>query len=624
MHLRKAYKHNITLSIRKFAKKPRTTLVQDAINKQKALLQRKLQHNLKRYCYIDGDKGKISGITTTNTVRKLVKSFLSTAELEGRYIRLTRKKERRVDHMHLMAVKHINKHILRKIRTNGIYSQSNRPGALEAEKVHTLNTYISFLAKDIPIDKIRTPILKPTIKFHKEIESIRPIVSKWKTPSITLGKIINRIILRLRKDTNDLPDNLNPYNGLDTIRDIYMAKITSNNINLEEYTQGLPITEYGFFTIDVINMFDNISMEQVINIIKLLANDSLPYNIDNALLEDLIVAESARLNYIKYEDHFWKQIKGIPMGGNTSSVYANLFMDHHIKKCRQIMDNLGVILIKKYVDDILIYMPINNIMDLVHTLSNSTRLGFEITKPVNNTTVFLDIAILNRPRDVLIKWHKKPICSDRLPNEHTFILRHHIVNTYASRIRYALIVDTGPNIMGSIHTIINEILQNQITKETTILILNKTKGSTYGANGEYKQIILNCIYRNIDLIYDTYKIAEDNIINIKLLIQKDIIQHNLQRDLRTSYTSDLKEITEQLDIDHLAAKERKTDKLNLTNKWLLDEDGFLLPAIKIPYRGPYKTRIFKDTLTKLGIKVRIIHTFNNPHVEKRTNTPHTA
>lgn len=60
------------------------------------------------------------------------------------------------------------------------------------------------------------------------------------------------------------------------------------------------------------------------------------------------------------------------MGGNTSNIYADVYMSYKLSLIRHKLIQFGVKLIRKYVDDFLIYMPRANIRKVVSLLEECT------------------------------------------------------------------------------------------------------------------------------------------------------------------------------------------------------------------------------------------------------------
>lgn len=129
---------------------------------------------------------------------------------------------------------------------------------------------------------------------------------------------------------------------------------------------------YGFCSLDVVSMFDNIDMASVISSVKQLDPIYSGGRINIAKLVELIELDCGLLDYFRYTSplpsvssvdapatsssrhRYYRQIRGIPMGGNTSSLYADLVMSRLIAQCRALLQSIGVIYIRKYVDDFLV------------------------------------------------------------------------------------------------------------------------------------------------------------------------------------------------------------------------------------------------------------------------------
>lgn len=81
---------------------------------------------------------------------------------------------------------------------------------------------------------------------------------------------------------------------------------------------------------------------------------------------------------------YYHQRLGIPMGGNTSSIYADLYMSYHLSKMGDLLDKYGIKLIRKYVDDYLLYLPRNLLPRFIADYSNLTNLEFTMDYPKEN------------------------------------------------------------------------------------------------------------------------------------------------------------------------------------------------------------------------------------------------
>lgn len=81
------------------------------------------------------------------------------------------------------------------------------------------------------------------------------------------------------------------------------------------------------------------------------------------------------------------------MGRNTSSLYADLYLSFYIAYCRADLMSLGVVFIRKYVDDFLLYMPKANFHMVPGLLKKATGLDYTIEEPVEGVLAYLDLLI---------------------------------------------------------------------------------------------------------------------------------------------------------------------------------------------------------------------------------------
>lgn len=90
------------------------------------------------------------------------------------------------------------------------------------------------------------------------------------------------------------------------------------------------------------------------------------------------------------------------MGGNTSTIYADLYMSYCISRVKDQLDALEVKLMRKYVDDFLFYLPkANRVLSL---MERATKLKFTIELPVNGVLPFLDLQLVEVDNELRLRW----------------------------------------------------------------------------------------------------------------------------------------------------------------------------------------------------------------------------
>lgn len=171
-------------------------------------------------------------------------------------------------------------------------------------------------------------------------------------------------------------------------------------------------SSYGFCSLDVVKMFDNIPMDKLYKIILTMGMRFNGGAVNAEALVELMRLDCELLDFLKFSSprksgdksvKFYHQRKGIPMGGNTSSIYADLFMSFCMSKIKFQLDALGVKLTRKYVDDFLFYLPKKNFKKLSLPMEEATGLDFTLEEPLDGVLPFLDLQIVDKGGVVKIR-----------------------------------------------------------------------------------------------------------------------------------------------------------------------------------------------------------------------------
>lgn len=161
-------------------------------------------------------------------------------------------------------------------------------------------------------------------------------------------------------------------------------------------------------------MFDSIPMDKVVYIIHTFLGMSFNHICKDtrrisAMVNEKLLLELIRLDCDEFDffrclsprtfqgtkPRYFHQRKGIPMGGNTSNVYADLYMSFCISRVRKELTSLGVKLMRKYTDDLLLYAPISSVERIVHLFKDITSLDFTVELPSEGKLPYLDLMIVN-------------------------------------------------------------------------------------------------------------------------------------------------------------------------------------------------------------------------------------
>lgn len=160
-------------------------------------------------------------------------------------------------------------------------------------------------------------------------------------------------------------------------------------------------------------MFDNLSMDFVKNVISsmnLCVENNCVISLKRLL--DLINLDSNLFDLFHYKSptfppsppRYYHQRKGIFMGGNTSSIYADLYMNYCVVQMKKELAELDVKIVRKYVDDFLLYLPKRNFEAVLELFKAKTSLDFTLEAPIDGHLPYLDVLIKDRNGILTTQW----------------------------------------------------------------------------------------------------------------------------------------------------------------------------------------------------------------------------
>lgn len=146
--------------------------------------------------------------------------------------------------------------------------------------------------------------MKCQIKLHKEGRPLRPIVSFIGAPCYKISKAISKIL----KEKYEFKKIYSMKNSTEVIQEIENTKVCNNT---------------RLMSLDVKDMFTNIPIEKVIDIVK--ENRMNNYDGKDQVLK--IIKTCTEQNYYRFNNKFYKQNKGLPMGSPLSPILAEIYMN---------------------------------------------------------------------------------------------------------------------------------------------------------------------------------------------------------------------------------------------------------------------------------------------------------
>jgi len=126
--------------------------------------------------------------------------------------------------------------------------------------------------------------------------------------------------------------------------------------------------------------------------------------------------------YFSFNDNFYKQTFGTPMGASVSPILATYVMDDLLNTVLPVL-SFKPFFIKKYVDDIILALPREGTTEIVETLNSyDPFIQFTMeTEDEQNSVPFLDTKFIRtNDNKIIIDWYRKPCSSGRYLNYHSY------------------------------------------------------------------------------------------------------------------------------------------------------------------------------------------------------------
>ena len=253
-------------------------------------------------------------------------------------------------------------------------------------------------------------------KIHKTGIPLRPIVSSIGSPTHKLSKIIDNII----KTSITLPKSF-VKDSMDLIKNI-------NNIHTPD--------DHILISLDVTSLFTNTPLELVRNAIEKRCNQiRLHCNIP---LKEIIDTVTLLMDstYFQFNNKFYKQIHGTPMGSPCSPRLANLVMTDLEETCLNKL-TFKPLLFYRYVDDIFTIIPKEKIDETLLVFNSyHPRLKFTHELESQNSINFLEVKIIRENNKLITDWYQKATYSGRILNfksKHTLAQKRAMVYTMVDK-----------------------------------------------------------------------------------------------------------------------------------------------------------------------------------------------
>uniref|UniRef100_A0A8D9BBF2 Nicotine oxidoreductase n=1 Tax=Cacopsylla melanoneura TaxID=428564 RepID=A0A8D9BBF2_9HEMI len=240
----------------------------------------------------------------------------------------------------------------------------------------------------------KAPYMKGFPKLHKVNNPIRPVIPFYNSPSYNLSK---DLAIKLEENYN-FEENRSIKNNLELIDNI-------TNIQMKN--------EYRIASLDIVNMYGNIPKSELVDV--LIKNNFKEYEHKEELIS--LVKLCLNQNYFQFNNQFYSQTDGLPMGSPLSPILANIYMNHFENKILQESKfKNNIISWFRYVDDILIiWSSSNRQMENFKNDLNKINDNIQFTLEIGGKELnYLDLNINIENNNLKTKIYRKPTYADAI------------------------------------------------------------------------------------------------------------------------------------------------------------------------------------------------------------------
>lgn len=239
-------------------------------------------------------------------------------------------------------------------------------------------------------------------KIHKPTLSMRPITSAINAPNAPLAAFITKILTQAYDTDNAF-----------FVKDSFTFSSFINDFQLPD--------NYIIVSFDVVSLFTNLPLEVVVeslegrwNIISQYC--SMTWDSFKTALQFIFDS-----NYVCFNNQFFKQIFGTPMGSTISPILVNFVLDDLVSYALDILP-FHVPFVKRYVDDLLLAVPKNRAEVALFVFNSyNQHLQFTVEHESDNSIPFLDMKVIRNEENILKTcWYRKPMSSDRYISYHSY------------------------------------------------------------------------------------------------------------------------------------------------------------------------------------------------------------
>lgn len=310
------------------------------------------------------------------------------------------------------------------------------------------NKEIYEIVKD-PTNRIKSKIRRIASKLFKKnkiteaqkyhFNAIENLPTVRGQPKIHKKEIPMRIITCTR---STIASNISQFafNMIKQLRETIDHCLTNTSELIYEMNQIVIEDDEHLVSLDVKDLFTNVPINQSINITLERIGQSEAFCASNLTKSDLreLLTTCLQNSYFTFNNKFFRQKTGLPMGNILSPLLSDLYMDQFVKtKLSKINGKLW-----RYVDDLLVITKMNEddvklYIEELNSLKGTIKFTHEFEN--NRKLNYLDTTLTRNTirKTIDVKWFRKDSASDRLlhyESSHHESIKRNIIKNMTTKI----------------------------------------------------------------------------------------------------------------------------------------------------------------------------------------------
>ncbi|CAF4860100.1 unnamed protein product [Rotaria socialis] len=268
-------------------------------------------------------------------------------------------------------------------------------------------------------------------KIHKESVPLRPVLSSIGTFNYGLAKALSQILSTIIEKKNMIRDS---FDFLKEVR-----------------TLSKDFSKHRMVSFDVSSLYTNVPINETIEIIlnSLYVIQPIPPIMKRDDMKELLIFATKNSHFL-FDGKVYDQIDGVSMGSPLAPLLAEIFLQEFERKNSSLLQELGIVYWKRYVDDTFVLLSsqftTKHVCAELSKCHPSIQFTSEEEDPTTLTLPFLDVLVRRKPgADFQTCMYRKPTFSGLMTKWSSFVPKRYKYSAISTIIYRAIQICSSKN-----------------------------------------------------------------------------------------------------------------------------------------------------------------------------------